>query len=855
MNFLKRLIGRLLILAIVGALLGVAGLVGLYSYISPQLPAIDSLKEIRLQVPLRVYDRDQRLIAEYGEKRRIPLRREEIPELQTNAFIAAEDDRFYQHPGVDYQGLLRAAWQLALTGKKRQGGSTITMQVARNFFLSREKTYLRKISEIFLALKIEQELSKDEILTLYLNKIYLGHRAYGIGAAAQVYYGQPIEALTLAQMATIAGLPKAPARDNPISNPSRAKERRNYVLRRMHDLGYIDDEQYEAARTAPITATRHALPIEVEAPYVAEMVRKALVERYDEEAYTRGLRVTTTLDGDLQNAANDALRAALAAYDRRHGFRGAEKRLEHIEGMNPAQWDDELRRIPRHGGLLPALVTAAEGQQATLYLGKGESVTIDWEGLAWARPHLSTTRLGPKPKSAEQILAIGDVVRVRREWVKEEKKGEDGEKQTIETEVWQLTQLPKVEGALVALNPDNGAVIALAGGFDFHRSKFNRATQAKRQPGSNFKPFIYSAALEHGYTAASLINDAPVVFDDPYLERAWKPENYSGKVYGPTRIREALTRSRNLVSIRLLDGVGIDKALAHAERFGFSRDELPANLSLALGSGELSPLQVVSGYAVLANGGFKVEPHHILRIEDRSSGEVIFEADPLVVCPDCPTVEASPDAPTETEGEVEAETAPAAVEGGDTAATMTTDATPDTAPSGPRPAPRMVDERNIYVTTSMLRDVIRRGTGRRALKLGRKDLAGKTGTTNDQRDTWFSGYNHAVVATAWVGFDSMEKLGSRETGGRAALPMWIDFMRVALDGVDEKPLTTPPGLVTLRIDPKSGKAVGSDFEGAIFETFPQNNLPQKLAAPPVNLGGGATGSDTPPTGGLPAQLF
>ena len=818
MNFLKRLIGRLLILAIVGALLGVAGLIGLYSYIAPELPAIDSLKEVRLQVPLRVYDRDRRLIAEFGEKRRIPLRMEQIPDPQVKAFLSAEDDRFYEHPGVDYQGLLRAAWQLALTGQKRQGGSTITMQVARNFFLSAEKTYLRKISEIFLALKIEQELSKDEILALYLNKIYLGHRAYGIGAAAQIYYGKEIHELTLAQMATIAGLPKAPSRDNPVSNPPRSKERRNYVLKRMRELGHIDESAYQTARAAPVTAQLHTLPIEVEAPYVAEMVRKELVERYGEEAYTRGLNVLTTLEGPLQNAANAALRKTLIAYERRHGFRDPERRLEHTAGMNPAQWDDDLKRIPSHGGLIPALVTAAEGSEATFYLGDGESVTVLWEGLSWARRHINTNRLGPKPNSAADILKVGDVVRLERETVTEEKEGE-----TVETVTWKLSQLPEVEGALVALDPNSGAVIALVGGFDFHRSKFNRVAQAKRQPGSNFKPFIYSAALEHGYTAASLINDAPVVFDDISLEKAWKPENYSGKVYGPTRLREALTRSRNLVSIRLLDGVGIQNALTHAERFGFNRDELPANLSLALGSGVLSPLQVVSGYAVLANGGYRVEPHHVRLIEDSSTGEVLYEADPLTVCRDCP----EPTPATETvEGEM-----PAVAE---------------------KHAPRVISEQNHYVTTSMLRDVIRRGTGRRALALGRKDLAGKTGTTNDQRDTWFSGYNADLVATAWVGFDSMDKLGRRETGGRAALPMWIDFMKVALEGVEERPLPTPPGLVTLRIDPKSGKAVGSDFEGAIFETFPENNLPQRLATPSTGTGGNGGETAAQP---VPAQIF
>ncbi|GAB6041177.1 penicillin-binding protein 1A [Endothiovibrio diazotrophicus] len=824
MNLLKRLIGRLAILAIVGSLLGAVAAIILYSRIAPELPPIDSLKDVRLQVPLRVYDRNQRLIAEFGEKRRIPLRMEQIPPQQVHAFLAAEDDRFYQHPGVDYQGLLRAAWQLALTGQKRQGGSTITMQVARNFFLSSEKTYLRKLSEILLALKIERELSKDDILTLYLNKIYLGHRAYGIGAAAQIYYGKEIGELTLPEMAMIAGLPKAPARDNPVSNPTRAKERRNYVLKRMRDLDYIDEARYRQAVDAPLTAERHALPIEVEAPYVAEMVRKQLVEQYGEEAYTRGLDVTTTLDGPLQNAANRALRHALLAYDRRHGYRGAERHLEHTTGMNPAQWDDELRQLPRHGGLVPGVVIALDGDHATAYLGDGKSVTLPWEGLSWARRHLSTNRLGPKPNQAADILQIGDVVRL--EEIPPAKPEEEPH--------WELAQIPEVEGALVSLHPDDGAVLALVGGFDFHRSKFNRVTQAKRQPGSNFKPFIYSAALNNGYTAASLINDAPVVFDDPYLEKAWKPENYSGKIFGPTRLRVALTHSRNLVSIRLLDGMGIDNALKHVALFGFSPDELPHNLSLALGSGVLAPIQIVRGYAILANGGYRVSPYHIQRVIDSSTGETLFEAHPATVCHDCP------ETPPNTDP--------------DTAATPDDTATADTATADAPPrAPRVVSAQNIYVTTSMLRDVIRHGTGRRALVLGRHDLAGKTGTTNDQRDAWFSGFNADLVTTCWVGFDSMEKLGNRETGGHAALPMWIEYMRAALDGVPERPLTTPQGLVTLRIDPATGKAVGSDFAGAIFETFPENNLPQRLETATTTAGGDrAEGGAAPP---VPAQIF
>jgi penicillin-binding protein 1A len=860
------LLKRLLMLLVAGALAASSALVALYLTISPQLPDIDQLRDIRLQVPMRIHDRNGQLIAEFGEKRRIPLQYDQIPRLQIEAFLAAEDDRFFDHFGVDYQGLLRAAWRLLLTGEKRQGGSTITMQVARNFFLSREKTYLRKLSEIFLAVEIEQQLTKEEIIALYLNKIFLGQRAYGLGAAAQVYYGKRVDQLTLAQMALLAGLPKAPARDNPVADPDRARERRAYVLGRMLELGKIDRASYQQAVDAPITASRHSLPIEVDAPYIAEMVRQEMISRYGDSAYETGLRIQTTIDGTLQSAADLALRRALHAYDRRHGYRGAEGHIELPPSLDDRELaeriDPLLAGTKRPGDLRPAVVTSVGEKSVRLYAGNGEWLTIGWDGLKWARRHLSATRLAANPRSAADIVRAGDLVRISPI--------EESDQPLTEIEgppappEWMLSQLPAVEGALVALDSHDGAIIAISGGYDFYRSKFNRALQAERQPGSNFKPFIYSAALEHGLTPASLINDAPVVHDDPSLEKAWRPENYSGKFYGPTRIRLALTHSRNLVSIRLLDTIGIDHAMNHVARFGFNPDTLPANLSLALGSGVVTPLQLVSGYAILANGGYRVTPYFIDHIDDAATGHRLHTATPDRVCPECqeqlatklPADESSGDTgsqplvPTQTPtaipllaGEQEARLHLPGQQQAPVAEIM----------HEPGVARRVVSPQNVYMTSSMLQDVIQHGTGRRARILGRSDLAGKTGTTNDQRDAWFSGYNGRIVATTWVGFDNMTILGNRETGSRAALPMWIDFMADALRDQPETPLNAPPGMVTLRIDPASGLSVGSDFDGAIFETLPANRIPERLT---TNKGNSSTLiNDQTGSGDLPTSLF
>lgn len=787
MKWFLKTVNYVLVLVLLGAVVGAIAVGAAYFYLEPELPDIDNLREVRLQVPLKVLSHDGGLIAEFGEQRRNPLEYAQFPQRMIDAFLSAEDANFFTHPGVDVRGLVRAGVQLALTGEKKQGGSTITMQVARNFYLSSQKTYTRKLSEIFLALRIEKELSKEEILELYLNKIYLGHRAYGVGAAAQVYYGKTVDQLDLAQTAMIAGLPKAPSDLNPITNPQRAVERRNYVLGRMLELGRITQAEHDQAASQPVTASRYAPNIEVEAPYVAEMVRADMVGRYGQDAYTGGYTVVTTVTGEAQSAANRAVRDALDAYSERHGYYGPEQKLEALPSDDKAR-EAVLADRPTIGDLRAALVTEVGEKQATIYLGDGESGAIEWDQMKWAQPFIDTDRRGPAPKKPADVVAVGDIVRVKAVTVKD-------------NTVWRLSQVPRVSGGLVALDPNSGAIKALVGGYDFYASKFNRVTQAKRQPGSGFKAFIYSAALENGFTPATLINDAPVVFEDPSLEGAWRPENYSGKFFGPTRLREALTKSRNLVSIRLLRSIGIEAALQHIAKFGFDPAELPHNLSLALGSADVTPLQMAKGYAVLANGGFRVEPYFIERIDQDGAGTV-FEEHPITVCKDCDP--AAEDASTH--------------------------------------APRVLDERNRYLMYSMMQDVIRRGTATKARALGRKDLAGKTGTTNDQRDAWFNGFNQRLVANAWVGFDDNSKLGRGEVGGRAALPAWIDFMQVALKDIPDTEPEVPADIVTVRIDPRTGTRASASTDDAIFEVFRTENAPGT-----VNAAVGGNGTVIAPT--------
>ncbi len=778
--------------------------VSLFYLLAPQLPPTDDLKETQLQVPLRIFSSEGLLIAEFGEKRRIPIEYRDVPKQLVHAFLASEDDRFFEHPGVDYHGLLRAAYSLATTGHKAQGGSTITMQVARNFFLSSEKTYLRKLNEIILALQIEQSLSKEEILTLYLNKIYLGKRAYGIAAAAVVYYGRPLEELTLPEFAMLAGLPKAPSKYNPLANPDRALIRRNYVLRRMWEVGYIDEETSLIASQAPITSSYHSRNVEVYAPYIAEMVRTQLIEQYGEQAYNSGLNVHTTIRATHQLAANKALQSALLAYDKRHGYRGAQHNAAIEESMISEDFEQILSTFDSVGPIHSGLVITTETEDANIYIKDTGFIDINIATLDWARKQISTNRRGKAPKLISDVLNIGDIIQLHQD--------DEGQ--------WQLAQIPEVEGALIAVSPFDGSVTALNGGFEYFQNKFNRVTQSRRQPGSGFKPFIYSAALEKGYTAASIINDAPVVFDDPGLENVWRPENYSGKFFGPTRLRVALTNSRNLVSIRLLRDISAAYTIDYAARFGFDTSQMPKNLSLALGSGSAAPWDMARAYSTLANGGYRIEPYIIQRIED-ANGTIVFQAQPDTVCETCLV----------TEAELELE--PELDEQGNIINSY-----------GFSPAKRIMTPQNAYIMNSLLRDVVRYGTGRKAMGLGRNDLAGKTGTTNDQVDAWFNGFHPELVATAWVGFDTPRTLGRYETGGRAALPMWIEFMKSALKDAPDEALKQPVDMVTVRIDPVTGLLARPNTQKAIYESFRKQYVPTELS-PETDFSSGDNGAPSP----------
>ena len=854
--FFKKSVTRLGILVLVGGLIVSLFIGGAYLYLSPRLPGIETLKNVQLQVPLRVYAKTGELIAEFGEMKRTPLKYEEFPQHLINAVLAAEDDRFFEHPGVDYQGILRAVVHLVRTGKKGQGGSTITMQVARNFFLSREKTYLRKLNEIFLALKIEGFLSKEEILALYLNKIYLGKRAYGFSAAAQVYYGKDIHDLSVAEYAMVAGLPKAPSSYNPINNPQRALVRRNYVLGRMRTLNFIDEDAYQQSLAEADLAKVHGQDIELEAPYIAEMVRTEMVKRYGSDAYTKGYSVYTTVNADRQRAANKALRKALLGYDRRHGYRGhigfydlntefdKEEKLAEPEAIEAsdegdakdktaitkpsvekldefALWRKELNKVSNYGNLTPSLVFQVNEKEAYAYTAENKIVYLPWEHIEWARTYVDDNKVDAELTSAHERLKEGDIIYT----VPSAKPGCS----------W-LAQKPTVSGALVSLNPEDGAIEALNGGFEYYSgSKFNRAIQAQRQPGSSFKPFVYTAALDKGYTAASIIVDAPVVFDAPGLEDTWRPENYSGRFYGDTRLRLALIKSRNLVSIRLLRDIGIGYAIRYIKRFGFTKKMLPRNLSLSLGSGSLTPYDLANGYAVFANGGYRVNPYLIDYVVS-ANNEIVSMAQPEHVCRACRKEEIESDINEEDNDlldkaaeEKVVEALPALPEDlSESFLSLMNEEERLQVMQGPRQlklAEQILSPQTVFIINTMMRDVVRQGTGRRALVIGRKDLAGKTGTTNDQRDAWFTGFNAELATIAWVGFDNPRPLGDKETGARAALPMWVDYMRDALQGVEEKPMEQPPGMVSVRIDPKTGKLANPTTQGAIFEYFLADQVP------------------------------
>ncbi len=737
--------------------------------IYPTLPDPAELKEVSYQVPLRIVTEDNKLISEIGIKRRIPLEYHQIPERMTQAIIASEDENFFEHGGVDYKGLARAVFELVTTGQKQSGGSTITMQVARNFYLSKEKTYLRKLNEIVLSYKIEHELTKQEILALYLNKIFLGHRSYGVAAAALTYYGKPITELSLDEFAMIAGLPKAPSAYNPITNPSRAKLRRNYVLRRMHELNFITQDEMQTAQAIDVHAQRNGTVIDVQANYIAEMARTFALNEFGEEALQNGLTIVTTINSQYQNYANQAVHKGLQAYERRHGYRGAIETLDLNQFTSSEALLTYLKEQPNFGDLKIAVVTGFDQNTTQITLETGETTTLPFKTMHWAAPYKTVNRTGKKPKQPQDVLNIGDVIYV----------------QYLDNQ-WQLAQDPKIESALISINANDGAIHALVGGFDYFRSKFNRVTQGKRQVGSNIKPFLYSAALDNGMTAATTINDAPVVFHDRNLEDTWRPENYSGRFYGPTRLRMALAFSRNLVSIRLLREIGIDNFATYLERFGFPKEEIDQhrNLSLALGSVQFTPLQLVTAYATFANTGYKVEPYFIKEVRNYN-GEIIYQARPKVACKTHLCLE------------------------GDE-----------------YNAPRILDPLTAYIMTSILQDVINIGSGKKAKALKRLDIAGKTGTTNDQKDAWFSGYNPNIVTTVWAGFDQPSTLGRNEVGGRAALPIWMDYMQAALAHEPNVPIKQPEGLVNIPIDPETGEAVPPKTDGAIFELFREAYAPE-----------------------------
>jgi len=746
-------------------------------YVTPTLPSTGDLRNTRLQIPLRVYSEDLRLIAEFGEMRRSPLAFAEIPPDFIAALLAAEDDRFAQHHGVDVNGLLRALLELAQTGRFRSGGSTITMQVAKNYFLTPERSLKRKITEILLALQIERDLSKDEILELYVNKIFLGQRTYGIEAAAQIYYGKSIKDLSLAQMATIAGLPKGPSKCNPIVARECSTERRNWILGRMYRLGKIDESRWQEAINEADEASLHVSKPELEAPWIAEMVRAEMVSRYGEQAYTEGFRVFTTVSAELQQSARQAVRDGLLEYDQRHGFRGVEQRL----GAAPvANWQALLAEQKAFGALEPAIVSKVNTEGIEVLLRSGTFEAVPWSSMQWARPFLSANSMGAAPKSPAEVVQVGDLVRVQQQ--------ADGS--------WHFSQLPKAQAALISLAPENGAIRALVGGFSFAQSSFNRVVQAKRQPGSSLKPFIYSAALDKGFTAASLLNDSPIVFSEN-SRGGWRPKNYGDTFLGFISLREALYRSRNLASIRLLQDIGIRYAIDYLSAFGFNPSDLPNDLSLALGNASLTPMEVVRGWAAFANGGYRIEPYLIERIEDRE-GNTLFAAQPKT-------------APTPFGLIIE-------------------------------PAERIIDPRTAYIMTDLLQDVIKRGGGRRALALGRGDLAGKTGTSNESKDAWFSGYNADNVTTVWTGFDQPQSLGRREIGGTVALPIWMRFMTVALKDKPEHRQAQPEGLLSLRVDPQTGHAARPDTAGAYVELFKNENPPEA----PRNEDGASGASTAPP---------
>ena len=827
--------------SIISLILGLILLAALYLSMREELPSVEVLKDLKWQTPMQIFSADGKLISQFGEKKRIPLKLDEMPDKLVQALLATEDDRFYLHFGVDPIGMSRAVLG-KLMGQNKGGASTITMQVARNFFLTREITYTRKLREIFLSFHIESLLTKDEILELYMNKIELGHRAFGYGAAAQVYYGKDVNDLTLAQIAVLAGLPKAPSTLNPISRPDRARERRSVVLQRMLVTGYITEEEYREANSAPITAKRHGAKIELSAPYIAEMANQKMLEMYDREvAYTSGFKVFTSVPSDLQKAAQDAVVNNLHAYDERHGYRGALFSLRPInedeqltqpeeaafEPLSENEIEQALDQVAQYQSLLPAVVTLVNEQSVYIALNNEKIASIEWDGLSWAREYISDSKQAPAPKTASEILSVGDVIYVKAQ--------RDGS--------YKLSQLPEASAALVAMSPDNGAIKAAIGGFSFKQSQFNRVTQAKRQVGSNIKPFIYSAALENGFTLASLINDAPINHWDRKNGMVWRPKNSPPVYDGPTRVRIALARSKNVVAVRLLREVGLSRIIDYLSSFGFAPDELPRNESLALGSASLTPLEVATGFSTFANEGYLVEPYLIERIED-SFGNIVYQANPALACDQCMEEADQLDNQRELTASLEP------IDSLQQTITPEADENISVESQPAQYAERVISSQNAFLITEALNTAIWgadwsikpgwQGTGFRARSLKRRDIAGKTGTTNEAKDAWFSGYSRRLVATSWIGFDDptrnlgqtvynsnldKNQITGKEFGAKSAQPAWIDFMAVALESLPEEPFEQPTGLLSVRIDKSSGKLTQKTDKSSLFEFFEEGTAP------------------------------
>ena len=834
-------------------LLGVVTISGIYFYLKDDLPDVTTLLDVRLQTPMQVFTADGELISQFGEKRRIPLKLEEMPPLLVQAFLAVEDTRFYEHPGIDIIGIFRAMTVVASSGDFSQGASTITQQLARNFFLSREKKIVRKIKEIFLAIHIEQLLTKDQILELYLNKIELGQRSFGVGAAAQVYFGKTVNDLTVDEIAIIAGLPKAPSTLNPVRSASNARARRNIVLGRMLDIGVIDKATYQQAIEAPVTSRLHGAQITASAPYIAEMVRQEVVNQFGEEtAYSAGLKVYTTINSKQQAAAKRALQQNLYDYDERHGYRGPvaqlwPAQLNEAEGAEPLFSETEplsreeiLAYLDTQSSLedlRPAVVTAVQAQSATLLMAGGQEITLNWEGLKWARRFINDERQGTAPKAAFAILAPGMHVLVRKQ---------DAD--------WRLSQIPEASSAIVAIDPHNGALRSLVGGYSFGQSQFNRVTQAKRQVGSNIKPFVYSAALENGYTLASIMNDAPIHQWDDNAGIAWRPKNSPAVYDGPIRIREALAKSKNVVSVRLLRGVGIDNTIRHLQRFGFAASDLPRNETLALGSASLTPLELVTGYAAFANGGYLVTPYVIDKVVDDEQN-VLYQHNPATVCQDCADKEPAAAEPVEADAEAQLDQLFNELAQDKTVS----DETIASAETSPRLAERVISEQNSFLIADALKSSVWgggswqhgtgwNGTAWRLQKLKRRDLSAKTGTTNDSKDTWFSGFTPDLAVTVWVGFDDANRSLGRaqwhanmgqqqsagaESGARTALPAWLDYMQIALSGIPEQPVPPPVGLASVRIDLQSGLLSRRTDYTSTFEYFKPGTEPTQYAGTDV----------------------